>query len=408
MSIRGKALMLAIGAGIFVFGQQPSAMAQHQPTPQQQATIANNEMRHFGDAPDNPGPIATDLSTSIRPAAVAKAMRKVADWQLARSQPYFDRVWTWRTLYVGFLAAADSLNEPKYRDAMMDMGEKFDWKLRGQRPNADDQSVGQAYLDLYMLKKDPAMTQPTQAVLDVILAAPRTSTIPGKEIEWWWCDALFMSPPLWARMYTATGDRKYIAYLDEEWAKTSDRLYDTKEHLYARDITYLTRTEANGKKMFWSRGNGWVMGGIVRTLQYLPQDDPAREKYITQFKEMAARVKELQGPDGLWRAGLLDPEDYDLPELSGSSFFTYALAAGINQGWLDKKAYLPVVKKAWAGLLHHVYADGRLGCIQQTGAEPAPFRASASYTYGVGAYLLAGSEIRQMHVHPAKTKVMKQ
>ena len=92
--------MLAIGAGIFVFGQQPSAMAQHQPTPQQQATIANNEMRHFGDAPDNPGPIATDLSTSIRPAAVAKAMRKVADWQLARSQPYFDRVWTWSTLYV--------------------------------------------------------------------------------------------------------------------------------------------------------------------------------------------------------------------------------------------------------------------------------------------------------------------
>jgi len=394
--------MLAVGAGIFMYGQQPLAMAQHQPNARQQATIANNEMRHFGDAPDNPGPIATDLSYSIRPVAVAKAMRKVADWQLARSQPYFDRVWTWSTLYVGFLAAADSLNEPKYRDAMMDMGKKFEWKLRGQRPNADDQSVGQAYLDLYLQKKDPAMMQPTQAVLDSILAAPRGSTNPGKEIEWWWCDALFMSPPLWARMYAATGDRKYIIYLDEEWAKTSDRLYDTKEHLYARDIGYLTRTEANGKKMFWSRGEGWVMGGMVRTLQYLPQDDPARVKYITQFKEMAARMKELQGPDGLWKAGLLDPADYDLPELSGSSFITYGLAAGINQGWLDKKTYLPVVKKAWAGLLHHVYADGRLGCIQQTGPEPAPFRASASYTYGVGAYLLAGSEIRKMNGHRAQ------
>ena len=149
------------------------------------------------------------------------------------------------------------------------------------------------------------------------------------------------------------------------------------------------------------------MGGIVRTLQYLPQDDPAREKYIAQFKEMAARLAELQGPDGLWRAGLLDPADYDQPELSGSSLFTYALAAGINQGWLDKKTYLPVVKKAWAGLLHHVYSDGRLGCIQQTGAEPAPFRASASYTYGVGAYLLAGSEIRHMNGHHATTKSVK-
>ena len=153
--------MLAAAAGICVFGQQQLGLAQHQPNARQQATIANNEMRHFGDAPDNPGPMATDLSTSTRPAAVAKAMRKVADWQLARSQPYFDRVWTWSALYVGFLAAADSLNEPKYRDAMMVMGEKFEWKLRGNRPNADDQSVGQAYLDLYLLKKDPAMIEPT-------------------------------------------------------------------------------------------------------------------------------------------------------------------------------------------------------------------------------------------------------
>jgi rhamnogalacturonyl hydrolase YesR len=111
---------------------------------------------------------------------------------------------------------------------------------------------------------------------------------------------------------------------------------------------------------------------------------------------MAARVAQLQGPDGLWRAGLLDPGDYDEPEISGSAFFTFALAAGVNQGWLDKKVYQPVIKKAWAGMLHHVYADGRLGCIQQTGAEPAPFKASASYTYGVGAFLLAGSEIRKM------------
>jgi len=206
-----------------------------------------------------------------------------------------------------------------------------------------------------------------------------------------------MAPPVWSRMYAATGDRKYIDYLDEEWAKTSDRLYDTKEHLYFRDSTYLTRTEANGKKMFWSRGNGWVMGGIVRTLQYLPEDDPARAKYIEQLKEMAASLAAIQSPDGLWRAGLLDSSDYDLPEVSGSALITFALAAGVNHGWLDQKVYRPVIEKAWVGMLHHVYADGRLGCIQQTGAEPQPFKASSSYTYGVGGFLLAGSEIRQMH-----------
>jgi len=402
MSLRGNVLTLAIGASICMFWtQQQLALAQHQPMPKEQANIATNAARHFGDDPDNPGPIATDLSYSTKPAAVAKAMRKVADWQLERAQPYFDRIWTWSVLYTGFMAASDSLDDPKYRDAMLAMSRKFDWQLRSHLPNADDQSIGQTYLEFYLLKKDPAMMRSTQSELDAILAAPRGSAIPGKEIAWWWCDALFMAPPVWSRMYAATGDRKYIDYLDEEWAKTSGRLYDTEEHLYARDSTYLTRIEANGKKMFWSRGNGWVMAGIVRTLKYLPKDDPARAKYIAQLREMAARVAEIQGSDGLWRAGLLDPGDYDLPELSGSAFFTYALAAGVNEGILDKKVYRPVIEKAWAGLLHHVYADGRLGCIQQTGAEPAPFKVSASYTYGVGAFLLAGSEIRQMHGHSA-------
>jgi rhamnogalacturonyl hydrolase YesR len=294
------------------------------------------------------------------------------------------------------MAASDSLHDTKYRDAMEAVGRKYDWQLQSHLPNADGQSLGQTYLELYLQKKDPAMIRATQSELDALIAAPRLTTIPGKEIQWWWCDALFMAPPVWSRMFAATNDRKYISYLDEEWARTSDRLYDTNEHLYARDSSYLTRTEANGKKMFWARGNGWVMGGIVRTLKYLPKDDPARVKYITQLKKMAASVAKLQGKDGLWRAGLLDPEDYDLPEVSGSALFTYALAAGVNDGYLDAKIYGPVIKNAWAGMLHHVYADGRLGCIQQTGAEPAPFKVTASYTYGVGAFLLAGSEIQQM------------
>ncbi|MGO9336448.1 MAG: glycoside hydrolase family 105 protein [Terracidiphilus sp.] len=401
MSYQGRTAALSLAAGICLFAQGQLAIAQQQPSPKEQANIAMNAEHHFGDAPDNPGPLARDLSTSIKPAAVAKAMRKVADWQLDRAQPYFDRTWTWSALYTGFMAASDSLGDPKYRDAMMAMGQKFDWQLRSHLPNADDQSVAQTYLELYLMKKDPAMIKPTQAELDAILAAPRDSATPGKEIPWWWCDALFMAPPVWSRMYAATGDKRYVTYLDEEWARTSDRLYDAKEHLYARDSTYLNRTEANGKKMFWSRGNGWVMAGIIRTLQYLPKDDPARAKYIQQLNEMAARVAGIQSPDGLWRAGLLDPDAYDLPEVSGSAFFTFALAAGVNEGLLDKKTYRPAIEKAWAGLVHHIYADGRLGCIQQTGAEPQPFKASASYTYGVGAFLLAGSEIRKMNGHPA-------
>ncbi len=383
------------------FGLQADAQQVSYPhaTPQQLAGIAKDNSRHFGDDPDNPGPIATDLSPGTNRAAVEKAMRKVADWQLARSQPYFDRIWTWSVLYSGFMAASDSLGDPKYRDAMEAMGKKFDWQLRSHLPDADDQSIGQTYLELYLLRKDPAMMNPTRAELDALLAAPRVSKKAGKTIPWWWCDALFMAPPVWARMYAATGDTKYISYLDEEWAKTSNLLYDKQEHLFARDADYLTRTESNGKKMFWGRGNGWVMGGLVRTLEFLPKDDLARAGYITQLQEMASRVASLQGQDGLWRSGLLDQSNYSEPEMSGSALFTYALAWGVNHGMLDAHVYRPVVAKAWAGMLKHVYADGRLGCIQQTGAEPAPFKPSASYTYGVGAFLLAGSEVQQIDAH---------
>lgn len=380
------------------FGVLPgSLVAQNYPapTPQQQAGINKDNSRHFGSTPVDGGPLATDLSQAIKPAAIDKAIRKVADWQLAVAEPYFDRIWTWSVLYTGFMAASDATGDPKYRDAMMAMSEKFHWELRDHLPNADNQSIGQTYLELYLQKHDKAMIEPLQADLEHVIGL-KTLTPTDPRIPWWWCDALFMAPPVWARMYAATGDHRYIDYLDEQWQRTSDLLYDPQEHLYARDTSYKTRTEPNGKKMFWSRGEGWVMAGIVRTLEYLPENDPKRPFYINQLREMSARVAELQGSDGLWHAGLLDPEHYPLPEISGSALMTYAYAWGVNHGILDKKRYKPVAEKAWRGMLKHVYADGRLGCIQQTGAEPAFYPPTASYNYGVGAFLLAGSEMKVM------------
>jgi unsaturated rhamnogalacturonyl hydrolase len=364
-----------------------------QPTAQQQVGIDKDASRHFGDAPTNGGPKAVGLSPALKPVEVDKAIRKVADWQLRTAQPYFDRIWTWSVLYSGFMAASNATGDAKYRNAMMAMGQKFEWQLRNRLPNADDQSVGQTYLELYRLTKDPGMIAPMRADMDAVIDLPTLSARDNR-IPWWWCDALFMAPPAWARMYAATGDRKYINYLDAQWQRTSDLLYDKQEHLYARDATYLTKTESNGKKVFWSRGNGWVMGGLVRTLEFLPKDDPKREFYIAQLREMSMRVASLQGSDGLWHAGLLDPQHYPLPEISGSALFTYAMAWGVNHGILDKKIYRPIIQKAWRGMLKQIYADGRLGCIQQTGAEPAFYLPTASYNYGVGAFLLAGEEVK--------------
>ena len=177
---------------------------------------------------------------------------------------------------------------------------------------------------------------------------------------------------------------------------TSDLLYDPQEHLYSRDASFLDKHEANGKKIFWSRGNGWVMAGLARVLEAMPEDYPSRAKYVEQFRQMASRVAELQGADGLWRPGLLNADGYPLPEVSGSAFFIYAIAWGVNHGVLDRGKYLVVIERGWAGVLSHVYIDGRLGCIQPIGAAPGDFKPTSSYVYGVGAFLLAGSELHRM------------
>jgi rhamnogalacturonyl hydrolase YesR len=372
-------------------------------TSQDQAGIDRDIVRHFGDAPINPGPRAK-LSGSMKPAAVQAAMRKVADWELNWSQPYFDRIWTWSVQYSGFMATSETLHDPKYRDAMQGMAEKFNWSLRSEVPNADDQSVGQTYLELVLPQPAPEKIDPTRKALDGLLSG-NAATIPKgqADIPWWWCDALFMAPPVWSRMFAATHDTKYLAYIDQHWWETSTLLYDPQRHLYYRDVTFLHKTDERGNPIFWSRGNGWVMAGIARTLEDLPGDYSNRGKYEQQLREMAAAVLPLQDPaNGLWHSDLLDPADYPQPEVSGSALITMALAWGVNHGVLPRSQYSPAIAKAWSGLVGEIYADGRLGNIQQTGSAPAHYLPSSSYTYGVGGFLLAGAQVEELVEHVGK------
>ena len=342
-----------------------------------------------GDAPASAGPLARNLSAKLTRRDLGKAMRLVADWQLGRMPAQAQYDWTWAALYAGFMAVPGQVAGDKYMQAMMNVSEQLDWQPGPRVLMADDQAVGQTYMELYFLHKDARMMAPMRARLDAEMATPDD---PAKPL-WWWCDALFMAPPVYADMAAATGDQKYLTYMDHEWTITTDLLYDHNKHLYSRDATYLDKHEKNGEKIFWSRGNGWVMGGIVRVLKQLPKDSPLRPKYEALLKEMAAETLAIQGKDGLWQPGMLGGDAYPLPEVSGSAFITYALAYGVNEKILDRKTYEPAVHKAWAGLLTHVYADGRLGCIQPVGAAPGAFSETSSYNYGVGAYLLAGSEI---------------
>ncbi len=355
-----------------------------------------------------PVTLTASLSPAVKPYAVLTAMQRVADWELAHPDTNRPTGWVEAAGDVGMMALAGISGDPKYREAMFAKGNANNWNLaayQGRKYHADDQCEGQVWTELYFLYRENKMIAPVRDQFDFILAHPSDApgldfTQPhGKAQELWsWCDSLFMAPPTWLRLYVATGDGRYLDFAVTNWWRTTDYLYDKDEHLFYRDSTYFDKREANGQKVFWSRGNGWVMAGLVRVLQYLPTNHPDRPRFEQLFKDMAAKILTLQQADGLWRASLLDPEDFPAKETSGSGFFTYALAWGVNQGLLDRTKFEPAVRKGWAALVECVAANGKLMDVQPVGSDPKKFAEDSTAPYGVGAFLLAGSEVYRMAV----------
>ncbi len=337
----------------------------------------------------------------FRPKQIKKTMIKAATWQFAHPKHnLYD--WTNGAFYAGVSAAYNATGNKEYLNAMMEMGQKNEWKPGPRLQHADDIAICQTYVDLFRIKKDKTMIQPFIDQMEEFLKTPyQTKGI--QQTTWWWCDALFMAPPAMVKLSMTTGDKKYLDKSDELYHECYNLLYNKEEHLFARDLGYVIkgdasdRYEANGKKIFWSRGNGWVMGGLALILNEFPKDYSDLPFYQNLFKEMAARIVELQQAVGLWRDSLLDPASYPGGEASGSGFYTYALAWGINNGLLDKATYLPAVQKAWKGLNTLIQPDGHVGWCQPVGADPKKnFSADSWEVYGTGAFLLAGSEILKL------------
>jgi rhamnogalacturonyl hydrolase YesR len=111
---------------------------------------------------------------------------------------------------------------------------------------------------------------------------------------------------------------------------------------------------------------------------------------------MAAKIVTLQQSDGTWRSNLLDPDALPLPETSGTGFQVYALAWGVNQGLLDRAPFEPTIRRGWTALVNALRPDGMLGWVQRIGDQPGDTSAEGTEIYGVGALLLAGSEVLQL------------
>jgi unsaturated rhamnogalacturonyl hydrolase len=138
-------------------------------------------------------------------------------------------------------------------------------------------------------------------------------------------------------------------------------------------------------------------------LETMPKDAVGYDEYLKTYHEMIKALVPLQRADGFWNVSLHDPNHFGGKETSGTALFVYGMAWGVNQGILDKATYLPVIAKAWNGMTKEaVHKNGFLGYLQGTGKEPKDGQ-PVSYTsmpdfedYGLGCFLLAGTEVYKM------------
>lgn len=337
-------------------------------------------------------------------AKITETMKRAADWQLATPNRTEIRFWPIAPLYDGLIDLSEVTGDPKYLAAVIGFGTQAGWTPGPAIYFADEHAVGHAWLDVYLM--DPSKKErlaPFKERFDAILAKPITEKLsmgkkpatPGVEDgdRWTWCDALFMAPPTWARLAKATGDQRYLDFMDAEFKAAYDALWDPQENLFFRDATFIGKKSAHGKKVFWARGDGWALATLPLILEAVPEDWPARKFYTELLQKMAPAVLAAQQPDGFWHASLLDPQEIPVGETSGSAFLLYGLVWGVNHGLLDREKYWPAIEKGWNAIAARVEPNGRVGYVQPIGVAPGKFSADSTQLYGTGAVLMTGSEI---------------
>ena len=243
----------------------------------------------------------------------------------------------------------------------------------------------------------PTQLAPIRNRIDEILAypieedlsftmEPRTRNVQRTD-RWTWVDALYMAPPAMGLLADATGDRRYLGFIDRELRATYDALFDPEEDLFYRDARSFNRRTPSGEKVFWSRGNGWAFAGLPLLLDTMPPYYSQRDFYVELFRRMATAVLKTQQPDGFWYPSLKDPAHVPTPEVSGTALFVFGLAWGVAEGVLDHETCWPAVERGWRTLETRVGPKGTVTFVQPVGVEPEPFPETSQAPYGHGLVL---------------------
>jgi Predicted unsaturated glucuronyl hydrolase involved in regulation of bacterial surface properties, and related proteins len=337
-------------------------------------------------------------------------IQKVNDyWQNTHTDPG-NPFWDNAAYHTGNMEAYYITKDEAYRRYSEKWAEQNSWKgatsddkskwkyVYGEKPEyvlfGDWQICFQTYADLYNLSPESKKIARAREVMEYEMSTPNND-------YWWWADGLYMVMPVMTKMYKITGNPLYLEKLHDYFLHAKSIMYDPKTRLFYRDAKYVypKHKSANDKKDFWARGDGWIFAGLAKVLQDLPKDYKYRSLFEQHYREMAKAIIKYQQNEGYWTRSMLDPQHAPGYETSGTAFFTYGLLWGINNGYLKEKKYLPAAMNGWKYLSTvALQPDGKVGYVQPIGEKAIPGQvvdANSTANFGVGAFLLAASELAQ-------------
>jgi unsaturated rhamnogalacturonyl hydrolase len=209
-----------------------------------------------------------------------------------------------------------------------------------------------------------------------------------------WADDMYMSVPFLTNMGVLTGDKKYFDDAVRQVLQMAGRLYIPEKELF--DHGWNVTSADYDPRFYWGRANGWCLMAMAELLGVLPENYKGRDKILHLYRSMVRSLANLQDGTGFWH-NLLDKSD-TYNETSCTAMFTFAIAKGINEGWISH-VYGPVALTGWNALKTQVLKNGAVdGTVEGTTfAHDNTYyyhRGKSIYaTHGYGPALYAGAEM---------------
>ncbi|WP_299780575.1 glycoside hydrolase family 88 protein [uncultured Formosa sp.] len=288
-----------------------------------------------------------------------------------------------------------------------------------EKYNIDMIEAGKLLFDLYDITKEEKYLIAMQTLKKQLEAQPRTS-----EGGFWhkkiypyqmWLDGLYMGAPFYAQYTVEFENGKNLDDVAKQFELIQKHALDPKTGLlyHGWDESKMmdwADKEKGTSPNFWSRALGWYAMALVDVLNYFPEDHPKRLELITYLNDLAVALTKYQDNSGLWYQ-VTDGGDKEgnYLEASGTSMFVYALAKGVNQGYLPSE-FKAIAKKGFDGMIRDLIItapDGQITLTQVcqvAGLGGNPYR-SGSFEYyvnerkkdndpkGVGPFILAAIEL---------------